>query len=220
MVGTLWREGMPRTHGPLTLEDEIIVALRRISRAIDLHSRLLLQRHGLTAPQLAALRAVNRLQPVTLGVVARAVHLSQATVTGIISRLEKRGLIARTRDERDRRTVRVEITPAGGALIRSAPSLLQERFRQELADLQEWERTMILANLQRIASMMAADRIEAAAVFHSGPPGATEDEISAYFEHPALDDERNPLVEEFPDAGQRPAPPSDASADAPSTPVE
>ena len=44
---------MPHT---LSLEDQVIVALRRISRAIDLHSHFLVQRYGMTAPQLAALR--------------------------------------------------------------------------------------------------------------------------------------------------------------------
>ena len=53
--------------GSVTLEDKIIAALRRISRAIDLHSRLLWQKRGLTAPQLATLRAIERLQPVKLG---------------------------------------------------------------------------------------------------------------------------------------------------------
>ena len=46
----------------LGLEDQVIVALRRITRAIDLHSRGLMQQVGLTAPQLAALQAIGRLQ--------------------------------------------------------------------------------------------------------------------------------------------------------------
>ena len=47
----------------LRLQDQVIAALRRITRAIDLHSHLLLQKHGLTSPQLAALQATQRLQP-------------------------------------------------------------------------------------------------------------------------------------------------------------
>ena len=45
----------------LPLEEQVIAALRRITRAIDLHSRLLLQKNGLTIPQLAALQATQRL---------------------------------------------------------------------------------------------------------------------------------------------------------------
>ena len=86
----------------LSLEDQVIVALRRITRAIDLHSRGLMQEFGLTAPQLAALQAVQRLQPITAGALARSIHLSQATITGILSRLERRDLISRARSDADR----------------------------------------------------------------------------------------------------------------------
>jgi DNA-binding MarR family transcriptional regulator len=135
--------------------------LRRISRAVDLHSRLLLQRYGLTAPQLAALRAIGRMQPVTAGALARQIHLSQATVTGILSRLEKRGLVQRARGHRDRRSVFVQLTGEGTAIIEQAPPMLQERFAKRLAELEQWERTMILATLQRIAAMMDVEDVAA-----------------------------------------------------------
>ncbi len=77
----------------LTLEEQVIAALRRITRAIDLHSRLLLQRHGLTAPQLAAFQTTQKMQPISVGALAREIHLSQGTVTGILSRLENRGYL-------------------------------------------------------------------------------------------------------------------------------
>ena len=74
----------------LGLEDQVIVALRRITRAIDLHSRELMLHVGLTAPQLAALQDIGRLQPITVGALAKSIHLSQATLTGICTRLENR----------------------------------------------------------------------------------------------------------------------------------
>ena len=141
----------------LSQEDQVIVALRRITRAIDLHSRGLLQAIGLTAPQLAALQAIERLQPITMGALARSIHLSQATLTGILTRMEKRQFITRTRSGSDRRTVVVELTDAGRAVLGSAPSLLQDRFRRELLKLEDWEQNQMLATLQRIASMMDAD---------------------------------------------------------------
>jgi DNA-binding MarR family transcriptional regulator len=182
----------------LTLEDQVIAALRRITRAIDLHSRLLMQEYGLTAPQLATLQAIVRLEPVTIGAIGRAIHLSQATVTGIVGRLEKRGLATRTRSQRDRRSVVVELTDAGRALAEGAPSLLQDRFHQELAKLQEWERTMMLATLQRIASMMDAEAIEAAPVLAAGVMGAVEEDVSRYLEKAVVSSDEAPLTEEPP----------------------
>jgi len=172
--------------GSLGLEDQVIVTLRRITRAIDLHSRLLLRTCGLTTPQLAALRAIQRLERATVGTLAREIHLGQATVTGILGRLESRGLIIRTRGSHDRRSVFVELTDAGAALIASTPSPLQERFHREFARLAEWERTMILATLQRIAAMMDAEAIEAAPMLAGDLGGAYEEENpSVYLEKTA-----------------------------------
>jgi hypothetical protein len=64
----------------LSAENQVIMALRRISRAIGLHSFALVQQHGLTAPQSSALQAVGDLQPVPISGVARSIHLSLATV--------------------------------------------------------------------------------------------------------------------------------------------
>jgi DNA-binding MarR family transcriptional regulator len=143
---------------------------------------VLLQQYGLTAPQLAALQSVGQLQPISVSGVARAIHLSLATVTGIFNRLENRGLVKRSRDERDRRTVVVELTRTGSELLASAPSLLQDRFRSELAKLEQWEQTQLLASLQRIASMMHAEEIEAAPVLTPGIVTASPEDVSQYLE--------------------------------------
>jgi hypothetical protein len=76
----------------------------------------------------------------------------------------------------------VELTEAGSQLAEEAPSPLHERFRCELAELREWEQTTILATLQRIASMMDAEDIEAIPVLGSGVAGASEEDVSRYLE--------------------------------------
>jgi len=180
----------------LPLEEQVIAALRRITRAIDLHSRLLLQKNGLTIPQLAALQATQRLQPVTVGALARDIHLGPATVTGILGRLEKRGLISRTRGDLDRRSVVIRLTDDGTKLVAEAPSLLQDRFHRELAKLQGWEQTMILATLQRIASMMDAEDIEAAPVLVPGVVSAVPEDVARYLEKAVVPTDETPLAEE------------------------
>jgi len=167
---------------PLDLEDRVIAALRRITRAIDLHSRGLMQQVGLTAPQLAALQAIGRLQPITVGELAKSIHLSQATLTGILTRLETRILVSRVRSVSDRRTVVVELTEEGRAVLEDTPSLLQDQFRRELLKLQEWEQTQMLATLQHIAAMMDAEEIDAAPVLATGAASATSENISQFLE--------------------------------------
>ncbi|MFQ5489650.1 MAG: MarR family winged helix-turn-helix transcriptional regulator [Phycisphaerae bacterium] len=157
----------------LSIEDQIVAAIRRIMRAVDLHSRHLAEEHGFTGPQLATLQAASRLgKASSTGALARAVHLSGPTVTGILDRLARRGLVERSRNGQDRRSVSITITPRGEEVLAAAPSLLQDRFRAELARVEEWEQSMILAMLQRIAAMMDAESLDASPVLVPGPVDA------------------------------------------------
>jgi DNA-binding MarR family transcriptional regulator len=153
----------------LTIEDEIVAALRRIIRAVDLHSRHLVQEVGLTWPQLATLRAAERLGDCSIGSLARAVHLGQPTLTGIVQRLVRSGCVKRSPHEQDGRSVKISITPTGRALLADAPSLLQDRFHAELSKLKDWERSQTLASLQRIAEMMDVETLDASPILVAGP---------------------------------------------------
>ena len=153
----------------LTVEDEIVAALRRIIRGMDLHSRHLVHDVGLTWPQLATLRAAERLGVCSIGALARAVHVGQATLTGIVQRLERVGYVKRSPHEQDGRSVNVSITPAGRDVLKRAPSLLQDRFHAELAKLKDWERFQTLASLQRIAEMMDVEALDASPILVAGP---------------------------------------------------
>jgi DNA-binding MarR family transcriptional regulator len=146
----------------LSHEDQIVAAIRQIIRAVDLHSRQLVEAHGMTGPQLAVLQETLRLGPTSPTALARAVHLSQATVTGILQRLERQSLIVREPSPADRRSVVVRISPHGRELLQHSPSLLQDRFRTALSALKDWERLQILATLQRVAALMEAEGIDAA----------------------------------------------------------
>ena len=152
----------------LDASDQVLVALRRIIRAVDLHSRKLAKRYGLTGPQIVLLKGLAHLGEVPVGKLAKEVSLSHATVTDILARLEKRGLVLKTRDNADGRRVLAKLTDSSLELLKNAPSLLQERFVEEFGELQDWEQTLILSSLQRIAIMMEAEKIEAAPILASG----------------------------------------------------
>ncbi|ADJ28838.1 MarR family winged helix-turn-helix transcriptional regulator [Nitrosococcus watsonii] len=141
--------------------NEVLVALRRIIRATALHSKQLNKVSGLTAPQLLIMQTIRRVGEMTIGVLAREVSLSQATVTTILDRLEKRGLIHRQRGETDKRKVYVQLTASGEKLIQNSPALLQTSFIRQFEGLQDWEQNLIISALQRVAEMMNATDIAA-----------------------------------------------------------
>jgi len=158
------------------IEEDILRSLRRISRAIDLHSRKLVNDLGLTGPQLVVLRTIARIGPVTPSAVAREVSLSQATVTGIIDRLAGRQLVTRGRSERDRRLVTVSVTAAGQSLVDSAPSPLQDRFVERLTALPNAEQEQIREALDRIVIMMGSEDVPAAAVLSTSSAAQSPEE--------------------------------------------
>jgi DNA-binding MarR family transcriptional regulator len=150
------------------LSEQMLIALRRVMRAIDLHSRRLMQSHGLTGPQALVLQAVASRVEITAGELAGRISLSQATVTDIVNRLEQRGLLTRARSESDRRKVIIRPTLDGITLMEAAPPLLQETFTQRFGELKQWEQLQLLASLQRIAELMDAEQLDAAPLLSSG----------------------------------------------------
>jgi DNA-binding MarR family transcriptional regulator len=151
-----------------SVSDNVLISLRRIIQAIDLHSRQLARQHGITTPQLIILKQIQGQEAMTVSEVARQVSLKQATVTDILNRLERNGLVLREKGTNDRRQVLVKETDIGKKLLKTAPSPLQETFLEKFEDLENWKQNMILASLQLVGTMMADDGISAAPILSTG----------------------------------------------------
>lgn len=169
-----------RAARPDGITEMVVLALRGIIRAIDLRSRYLVMRYGLTGPQLTVLKELSVNSGCCVRELTKAIHLSQATATGILDRLQKRGLVRRERSDQDKRRVLVWLTGAGEELLADAPPLLQEEFTGEFNKLDDWEQTQILSSLQRVVSMMEAKGLEATPILATGPITATSDGTKAF----------------------------------------
>ena len=148
--------------------ESILRSLRRIIRAIDQHSRRLSRKFNLTVPQLVCLRQLILSGPSTPGNLAAKVFLSQATVTGILDRLEARDLVKRERSSPDRRRVTVSLTDSGQRLATDMPWPLQERFASRLAAMPEEGQQVIDRVLRQIVDMMEVREIDAWPIVGSG----------------------------------------------------
>jgi DNA-binding MarR family transcriptional regulator len=151
----------------MNIHDQVLVSLRQIIRAIDLHSKELERKSGLTGPQLLLMQLINTHGEITSGVIAREVSLSPATVTSILDRLERKGLIQRERSTSDKRKVIVSVTESGVKALEGAPELMQESFICSLNRLEDWEQSLILSSLQRVSGMMNATDLDAAPLLDS-----------------------------------------------------
>jgi DNA-binding MarR family transcriptional regulator len=145
-----------------------LVALRRILRATELNSRNLARQADLTASQLLLLKYVAQYEQALPSAIAKAIELKQATITVLINKLETDGLVKRSRDTEDRRRVWVRLTEAGRQLLERSPDLLQSRFEHGFDQIEDWEQSMIIASLERIAALLDAEDVDASPVLDVG----------------------------------------------------
>ncbi len=153
--------------------DEVLRAIRRIVRRISEHSRYLSREVGLTVPQLLCAKAIGRLEEsneseITVAMIGETVQLGAPTVSRIVDRLVRAGLVTRDRKAKDRRKVCLSLTPAGLERYQTLPKPLQDTFLARFDALSESRRASIISALTDVIEMMEAEELDAAPVLAPG----------------------------------------------------
>jgi DNA-binding MarR family transcriptional regulator len=99
------------------LEQAAIEELRGWQTDQDLFDQAAADFAGLNRTDTRCLDIIERHGPMTAGQLAAEVHLTTGAVTAVVDRLERLGLVERTRDTVDRRRVLLEVTPAVAELM-------------------------------------------------------------------------------------------------------
>lgn len=154
--------------------DQSLIAIRRIFRATEIYGRELAKAAGLTAVQIRVLQIVDENGQATSKEISQRMGVAQATMTSLIDRLVAKGMVERRRSEADRRQTNIFITEAGRAAVKKAPDPLQQRYVKQFTALEDWEQAMIVASLERVASMLDAEEIDASPVLDVGEFGSRE----------------------------------------------
>jgi len=159
---------MPYVRNTMENSQKALVLLRQIIRSTDMQDKEISRMTGLTLPQLIVMQTLRELGQTTPGELAKEVVLTQATVTSILDRLEKKELVIRERGFEDKRKVWVSLTQAGTELMKGAPATRQDIFVRNFEDMQPWEQSMIVASLERVSYMLNAQHLDAAPVLDIG----------------------------------------------------
>lgn len=147
---------------------QVVKAIRKIVRAIDLRSREVSRQTGLTIPQIVVLQGVRDLGEVTTKALSENADLSSATVVTILDKLEEKGLIERYRSVSDRRIVHARLTSDGETIAGDLPGLLHEEFEKKFDALDPDDRAQLVSSIEQIAEMMNAHKLDAAAILVTG----------------------------------------------------
>lgn len=120
---------------------------RRLEQELDAFS--------LTLPQYMTLRCVlSHPDGCSMTELAESSHQLSATMTGIVDRLVERGLVLRERDARDRRALRVGMTPEGKQLMEKVSEQKRARMVRLLADLPPEDRRALIENSRRYLALL------------------------------------------------------------------
>ena len=117
---------------------------------------------GLTGPQLTVIKLLETFDNLSLSSLSERIRAQNSTVTGIIDRMEREGLVRRERSTTDRRVVHIRLSDKGQKLARQIQVEPMEIFRDALesltqADLRDLLR--IMNKLQRhVRAKVAAEQ--------------------------------------------------------------
>jgi DNA-binding MarR family transcriptional regulator len=114
------------------------------------------RRVELTGPQLTVLKVLESVGDLSLSELSERIRAQNSTVTGIIDRMEREGLVVRARSTEDRRVVNIRLTEKGAKIARGIAVEPIEIFRAALQSLSASEMQELLKILTKIAARVKA----------------------------------------------------------------
>jgi DNA-binding MarR family transcriptional regulator len=131
-------------------EDRLSLALRYVAHISSLYSKALEKELKITLGQLLCLRVLLRGNPLQINEISKRTFLASSTVTGIIDRLEAKGLVSRLRDYPDRRVCCVKLLPPGLRVAQSRSAPIQALIAKSIEKLSPQEVQTVLSGLERL----------------------------------------------------------------------
>lgn len=142
---------------------EILIKIRKIVRSINLESKKIQKEYGVSIPQVLCLNYLLQSEnyQTTQGEIRKFLHLNSSTTSGIINRLENKGLIARLPKSGDKRVVTIALTSKGDKLLSTIPSLLHEQLSSKLQKLDSKTLVNVESSLELLVNLLEISELEA-----------------------------------------------------------
>lgn len=143
---------------------EILVKLRKVIRSINLESKKIQKDYGISIPQLLVLQFLSEQKDfhATSKDIKTYINLNASTVSGIIKRLEDKGLVGRFPKPNDRRGHYITLTAKGSELLKNSPTTLQEKLSSRLQRLSTSQITELNKNIELLTHLLDASNVDAA----------------------------------------------------------
>lgn len=140
---------------------EVTVALdliRRMVRALRVSSRAVEKAHGVSSAQLFVLQHLAHRPAASLTELSERTLTDPSSVSVVVSRLVRQGLVQRRVSPEDSRRILLSVTPAGRSLARRAPEPAQVRLIQGLRTLPTAQLSSLVRSLRSVTRTLGAER--------------------------------------------------------------
>lgn len=139
---------------------QIIYSIRRLIQASELYTKELNKKYQVSAAQLNCILTLYEYGPLPPSKIANHMMVKSSTVTGVVDRLEKKGLAERMRNSPDRRVITIQLTEAGKKLAQNAPPPIQQKIIDGLKQTENAKKEQIVRSLNMLTDMLDIQDLE------------------------------------------------------------
>jgi DNA-binding MarR family transcriptional regulator len=135
--------------------DELRRFIEMLSNRFKQTEELFATKLEVSERELALLRTLVEEGPMITKALGGRFGVPVSTMTGLVDRMEKKGLVRRVRGRRDRRAIELEATPAGALALKEHARGLEAVARGILEALPERDQEALITILRRVAIRVA-----------------------------------------------------------------
>lgn len=148
---------------------DILIKLRKIVRSVNLESKQVEKEQGVSIPQLLCLQFLAEQKDFKANATQLKdfLNLNASTISGILRRLEKKGLVAKLPKASDKRITLILLTTNGMKLIKSAPITFQQKLSEKLQALPPEKLQTIIDGIDILTNIMEVDKVDASPIITS-----------------------------------------------------
>jgi MarR family transcriptional regulator, organic hydroperoxide resistance regulator len=133
---------------------ELEKSLRYVSAILKQKGREILTQYPITPPQFVALQWLLEEGDMTIGELSNKMYLACSTTTDLVDRMEKNHLVARVKDQNDRRVVRIHLLEEGERIIEEVIRKRQQYLLEVLKNFTEEEIAFLDKSLKKLHQEM------------------------------------------------------------------
>ena len=138
--------------------EEILATVRALWRDLLRNPYADAEQHGMTGPQITVMACLVSKGPMTLTELSRSLGMSHSSASGIVDRLQARGLLRRTEDATDRRRTSIQVTEAVQRYVHELEAGPSGRLVEALGNATPAQRAAITKGLELLSRFLGSPR--------------------------------------------------------------